>query len=58
MIKKLANGGLLEKEIANIKLMGSDEQIAWKRTDENLTISLPESLPDTLVVGFAIELAE
>ena len=58
VIKKLANGGLLEKEIANIKLMGSDDQIAWKRTDENLTISLPESLPDTLVVGFAIELAE
>ena len=58
VIKSLANGGSLESEIANIKLMGSDEKINWDRSDESLTISLPQKLPDTLAVGFSIELKE
>ena len=56
VIKTLANGGSLESQIANIKLMGSDEEIKWDRSDEALTISLPKKLPETLVVGFSIEL--
>ena len=56
VIKTLASGGLLESKITNIKLMGSDEKLNWDRSDENLTISLPRELPDTLVVGFSIEL--
>ena len=56
VIKSLASGGPLEKEIANIKLMGSQESIQWSRSAENLTITLPKSIPEALVTGFAIEL--
>ena len=52
----LADGGLLEKEITNVQLMGSDEKIDWKRNSDALTITLPKTLPDTLVVGFSIKL--
>ena len=56
VIKSLASGGPLKKEIANIKLMGSQESIQWSRSAENLTITLPKSIPEALVTGFAIEL--
>lgn len=56
VIKTLASGGLLESEIANIELMGSDETIKWKRSADGLTITLPQRLPESLVVGFSIEL--
>jgi len=55
VIKTLASGGVLENEIANIKLMGSDEKLNWDRSDENLTISLPKTLPNNLVIGFSIQ---
>jgi len=54
VIKTLASGGVLEKEIEKIELLGSDEEIKWNRTDQGLTITLPQSLPKTLVTGFAI----
>lgn len=54
VIKSLATGGLLETEVDNIKLMGSDEEISWNRSEKGLTISLPQSLPETLVIGFSI----
>ena len=56
LIKTLASGGLLESQIAGVKLMGSDEKIIWSRSAEGLTISLPKKLPDTLVTGFSINL--
>ena len=56
LIKTLATGGVLESEIANIKMMGSDEEIKWDRAAKGLTISLPKELPKALVVGFSIEL--
>jgi len=55
VIKTLARGGLLDKDIADIKLMGSDEEIKWTRSENDLTITLPQSLPNTLVVGFVIK---
>ncbi len=58
VIKSLASGGQLETKIANIKLMGSDEKIIWNRTSDALTIKLPQSLPETLVIGFAIHSKE
>ena len=54
VIKSLAEGGPLEGEIADIALMGSDEAIVWERSEEDLTIQLPASLPEALVVGFRI----
>ena len=56
LIKTLSEGGLLEKQIADIRLMGSDEKISWKRSTDGLAITLPKTLPDTLVVGFSIQL--
>ena len=55
VINTLASGGLLESEIADIRLLGSDEKIQWKRSTVGLTITLPQALPDTLVVGFSIQ---
>ena len=55
VINTLANGGLLESEIADIQLLGSDEKIKWKRSTDGLTITLPQALPRTLVVGFSIQ---
>ena len=54
VIKTLASGGLLESEIAEIKMMGSDEKLNWDRSADGLTISLPKKLPGNLVVGFEI----
>ncbi len=53
-IRTLARGGLLEREIASIELMGSSETIQWNRTDSGLTIALPEKLPGQYVNGFRI----
>ncbi|WP_372724521.1 alpha-L-fucosidase C-terminal domain-containing protein, partial [Novipirellula sp.] len=58
VIKTLASGGLLESEIVDIRLLGNDEKIKWERSTDGLTITLPEELPDTLVVGFSIELKQ
>ena len=44
VIKTLATGGLLDREIAGIELMGSDETIEWKRSADALTIQLPKTL--------------
>ena len=54
VIKTLASGGLLESEIAEIKMMGSDEKLNWDRSADGLTISLPKKLSGNLVVGFEI----
>ncbi|MFG0289872.1 MAG: alpha-L-fucosidase [Rhodopirellula sp. JB044] len=54
VIKTLATGGLLEREILDISLMGSDEQIQWERTSDALTIELPENLHGKIVNGFRI----
>tara|TARA_R110002073_G_scaffold194845_2_gene353916 strand:- start:2163 stop:3674 length:1512 start_codon:yes stop_codon:yes gene_type:complete len=58
VIKTLASGGLLESEIVDIRLLGSDEKMKWERSTDGLTITLPNELPDTLVVGFSIQLKQ
>lgn len=54
VIKSLATGGVLTEEIAAISLLGSDEKIQWKRSAEALTIQLPKTAQDRLVVGFKV----
>jgi alpha-L-fucosidase len=56
VINTLANDGLLDGEIAEIQLMGCDESIQWNRSTDGLTITLPQALPSTLVIGFSIRL--
>ncbi|HUV64205.1 MAG TPA: alpha-L-fucosidase [Sedimentisphaerales bacterium] len=55
-IKTLATGGLLDRDIASIELMGSDEKVIWKRSSDGLTILLPKVLPGKIVNGFRIRL--
>ena len=55
VIKTLASGGLLEREIASIELMGSDEQLKWSRNGTGLTIKLPKTMPGKIVSGFRIQ---
>lgn len=56
VIKTLATGGLLEKDIQSVSMMGSDEPIQWKRNAKGLTIQLPKILHDLPVVGFKLTL--
>lgn len=43
------------KNIASIKMMGSNEKIKWQQTDKELIISKPSNLPAWQVIGFKIE---
>lgn len=54
VIKTLAAGGLLDRGIAGIELMGSSETIKWTRSPDALTIQLPRTLPGKLANGFRI----
>ncbi|WPJ96420.1 alpha-L-fucosidase [Coraliomargarita algicola] len=56
LIKTLAEGGLLEKSIRTISLLGSDELITWERSADGLKITLPKRLPEALAIGFKLEL--
>ena len=56
VIKTLATGGLLDREIAGIGLLSSNERIKWSRSTGGLTVKRPESLPCKYAVGFRITL--
>jgi len=56
VIKTLATGGLLDREIAGIGLLGSNERIKWSRSTNGLAIKRPEALPCNHAVGFRITL--
>ena len=55
LIKSLKTGGLLNKKIMSVKLLGSEEEIKWERNENGLKIKLPGSLPDIPVIGFRID---
>lgn len=55
-IESLKAGGLLERDIDQLEMMGSNENIRWTRTTDGLLIQLPEELPDALVTGFKLTL--
>lgn len=54
LIKTLATGGLLDQEIADVQLMGSDEKVEWTRSADGLAIKLPKNLPESLLTGFKV----
>jgi hypothetical protein len=45
------------KEIASVKLLGSDEQIKWQRDGEALTIEAPQNKVCDHACAFAISFA-
>lgn len=53
-ITTLAAGHALKGDIKSISMMGSGEKILWKRSDEVLTIQLPNTLPASPVTGFKL----
>ncbi|WP_158973987.1 alpha-L-fucosidase [Cellulophaga sp. L1A9] len=58
IVKTLAKGGVFDKKIASIELMGSSEKIKWKQSNDALNISLPKSLPGKIVNGFRIKFSD
>ncbi len=58
LIDSLAVGGLLDREIASIGLMGSSEEIQWQRSTNGLAIQLPSELPGKIVNGFRLQLKQ
>ncbi|WP_372776071.1 alpha-L-fucosidase [Mangrovibacterium sp.] len=58
LVKTLAAGGLLDQEIENISLLGSDEVINWHRTEKGLTIQKIKEIPNQPVIGFKIVLKQ
>lgn len=53
-IKALKTGGLLDKNIQSISMLGSKEKLKWQRNENALMITLPKYLPKQPVVGFNI----
>jgi alpha-L-fucosidase len=43
-----------DKKVRTVTMLGSDEKINWKQTDEALIIERPAKLPDWQVVTFKI----
>ncbi|GAB6164141.1 alpha-L-fucosidase [Thermostilla marina] len=56
IIHTLAQGGILDREIRAVSMLGSDEAVAWRRTAEGLFIEPPKRMPTKYVVGYRIEL--
>jgi len=55
-IQALATDGLYKQKIKSITMLGSDENISFKRSSDRLTIKLPKMLPkDQHVIGFRID---
>ena len=55
-ILTLKKGGLLNKKIKKIHLLGSKECIKWSRDTESLTIRVPKKLKDQNILVFKLEL--
>ncbi|WP_440876054.1 alpha-L-fucosidase [Thalassotalea sp. PLHSN55] len=56
-VKTLAkNLTLLDGHIASIKMLGSDQPVAWQHTDEALIIEKPMSIPSDFAVGYKIHI--
>ncbi|MEM6378756.1 MAG: alpha-L-fucosidase C-terminal domain-containing protein, partial [Bacteroidota bacterium] len=49
--------GHLDKAIQKVSLLGSDQSLEWKQTDEGLRIQLPAEKPGDHAFVFKIELA-
>jgi alpha-L-fucosidase len=50
-----SNSELNNKTVASVKMLGSNEKLVWKQTEDALVISTPVNLPDWKVVTFKVE---
>lgn len=48
------NSELFIKKVKSVSMLGSDENLKWKRDKDALVISKPAKLPDWKVIGFRI----
>jgi alpha-L-fucosidase len=56
-IKSLGTAAkLLDKNIGNITLLGSDEKVEWTQTDAALTIKTPAKSPNDIAIVFKLAL--
>jgi alpha-L-fucosidase len=46
---------LLEKRIANVQLLGSDEELQWEQEEDALVIECPQKIPSDIAVAFKIQ---
>lgn len=54
LIKSLNKESIADAKIVRINLLGSDEKIDWKQTDEGLKISFPQNKPCEYAYSFKI----
>lgn len=54
LIKSLDKEAIADARILDISLLGSDEKINWKQTDEGLKIFFPEKKPCEYAYSFKI----
>ena len=54
LIKSLNKESIADAKIVGINLLGSDEKIDWKQTDEGLKISFPQNKPCEYAYSFKI----
>jgi len=56
VIKSLGkNSKLTTRQVASVKMLGSDVKIRWSRSENGLIIRKPSKLPQWQVLGFRIE---
>jgi alpha-L-fucosidase len=54
IIKSLDKNAIADAKILSVKLIGSDETIAWTQTDEGLKLSFPKTKPCNFAYSFKI----
>ena len=54
LIKSLDKNAIADAKIQSIQLLGSDEKIVWKQTDEGLKLSFPKTKPCDFAYSFKI----
>jgi alpha-L-fucosidase len=53
-VKSLDNTAIADAKILEVKMLGSDEEIAWTKTDEGLKLSFPQTKPCEYAYTFKI----
>ena len=53
-IKTLKSGGVLDKKIKDIELLGSNEKMSWTQSAEGLKIKYPKNISNQSAIGFKI----
>ena len=56
IVKALGNKGVPGKRIAAVRMLGSTEEVKWRRTDEGLALSVPREKPGRYAFVYRLEL--